>query len=324
MLRRNFLNTLAGTTLAAGIPTAGNAQNQPYPNKPIKVILPIGAGGVADLLMRLITDKISIGQPFVLENRPGAGGNIGMDAVARAAPDGYTLLMNGPSSAINAALYKKLTFDPVKDFIPVSMVATAPFAVFISGKLPVTNLTQFIAYAKANPGKLNYASIGAGSAGHLSAVLFTAAAGIDMVHVPYRSIQAASVDLVAGSVQLVFNAYPPLAQLLQGDKLRLLGFSSLKRLQSYPDVPTLSESGLPGFETGGWYLFAVPAGTPREIVQLLNAEFVRAIKLPEVSEGILKAGFVPLALGLEETNRFFLKEVDNWGRAVKASGAQAD
>lgn len=324
MFRRHFLNSLAGTALAAGYALPVYAQSQAYPDRPIKVILPIGAGGVADLLMRLITDKINMGQPFVLENRPGAGGNIGMDAVARAAPDGYTLLLNGPSSAINGALYKKLSFDPVKDFVPVSMVATAPFAVFISGTLPVNNLAQFIAYAKANPGKLNYASIGTGSAGHLSAVLFTAAAGIDMVHVPYKSIQAASVDLVAGNVQLVFNAYPPLAPLLPGGKLKLLGFSSLKRLQAYPDVPTLSESGLPGFETGGWYLFAVPTGTPPDIQQRLNTEFVQAINLPEVSEGIIKAGFVPLPLGLADTNRFFLKEVENWGRAVKASGARAD
>ncbi len=322
MFRRNFLISMAATATAGGFGLTAYAQA--YPARPMRVILPIGAGGVADLLMRLITEKMNLGQPFVLDNRPGAGGNIGMEAVARASPDGYTLLLNGPSLAINGSLYKKLPFDPVKDFIPVGMVGTAPFAVFITGKLAAKNLTEFIAYAKANPGKLNYASIGTGSAGHLSGVMFCAAAGLDMVHVPYKSVQAASVDLVAGSIHLIFNAYPPLSPMLPDGKLKLLGFSSPKRLQGYPDVPTLAETGLPGFETGGWYLFAVPAGTPRDIQQRLNAEFVRATNLPEVSSGIIKAGFEPLPLGLDDTNRFLLKEIDQWGRAVKAAGATAE
>ena len=321
MRRRHFLDSLALATAAAGYGLTAQAQS--YPTRPIRIIIPIGAGGVADSMTRIVTDKVgpALGQAFVIENRGGAGGNIGMEAVARAAPDGYTLLLNGPSTAINGALYKKLNFDPMKDLIPVAMITSASFAVFVSGKLPVKNVAEFIAYAKASPDKLNYASIGAGSAAHLSSLLFTSAAGIEMTHVPYKAIQTAVPDLVSGSVHMVFNAYPPLAPLLQDNRLKLLGFASQKRLSGLPDIPTLSETGLPGFEAGGWYIVAVPAATPRDIQQLLNNEFVRALNLPEVSATLVKLGLEPLALGLDETQRFFAKEVEKWGRAVKASGA---
>lgn len=322
--RRTFQSIVIASCCTTGRFNA-NAQSS-YPNKPIRIIVAIGAGGVLDVLTRTVTDRVaaSLGRPFVIENRGGAGGNIGMEAVARATPDGYTLLVNGPSSAINPTLYKKLGFDPLKDLTPVAMLASGPFAVFVSGTLPVKNVVEFIAYAKASPGKLNYASIGAGSAAHLSSVMFTSAVGIEMTHVPYKAVQQAVADLVAGNVHLVFNAYPPLAPLLQDNKLRLLGFASAQRLAGLPNIPTLSETGLPGFTAGGWYIVAAPAGTPREIQQKLNLEFMRALKTPEVAAAVVKLGWEPLVLNLDDTKGFFLNEVEKWGRAVKASGTVAD
>ncbi|MDB5965678.1 MAG: Tricarboxylate transport protein TctC [Polaromonas sp.] len=323
MLQRRLFNALMpAAVMACGV----KAHAQSYAARPIRIIIPIGAGGVLDVLTRVVTDRVqqSLGQGFVIENRGGAGGNIGMEAVAHAAPDGYTLLVNGPSMAINPSLYRKLAFDPVKDLVPVAMLGSGPFAVFVSGRLPVKNVAEFIAYAKSAPGKLNYASIGAGSAAHLSSVLFCTAAGIDMTHVPYKAIQQAVADLVSGSVHMVFNAYPPLAPLLQDGKLKLLGFASPRRLSALPEVPTLAESGLPGFEAGGWYIAAVPAGTPRDIQQRLNTEFVRALKQPDVAAAVVKLGWEPLTLGLDETQRFFGREVEKWGSAVRASGASAE
>src|SRR5207248_4335876 len=199
-----------------------------FPQKPIRIIIGLGAGGVADGMTRTITDKVtpSLGQPFVLENRPGAGGNIAMEAVIKSPPDGHVLLLIGPALVINPALYPNLAFDPLKDLVTVSPVAIAPFALFASGMLPVSNVGELISLARSRPGKMNYASVGAGTAGHLAAVLFSAAAGLEMQHVPYRSIQLAIPDLVSGDVQLVFNAYPPLAPMAQSGKLKLLGFSS--------------------------------------------------------------------------------------------------
>ena len=322
--RRQFHAYTIGAALGG---LAGTARAQAgYRIKPIRIIIPIGAGGVLDVLTRTITDRVAttLGQGFVIENRGGAGGNIGMEAVARSAPDGYTLMVNGPSSAINPALYKNLSFDPVKDLVPVVMLCTGPFAVFVSGTLPVNNVAEFIAYAKAAPGKLNYASIGAGSAAHLSSVMFSTAAGIEMTHVPYKAIQSAVADLVTGSVHVVFNAYPPLAPLLQDKKLKLLGFASARRLTAWPSIPTLAETGLPGFEAGGWYVVSVPAGTPREIQRRLNAEFVQALRQPDLAAAVVKLGWEPLTLGLEESQAYFAREVDKWGRAVRASGATAE
>ena len=326
-MRASIRHLMAAALAALSLVAAPGAFAQgAYPNKPIRLVIPIGAGGVGDNMMRVISERMlpTLGQPLLLDNRPGAGGNIGMDLVAHAPPDGYTLLMNGPAMAINASLYKKLSFDPAKDLIPITPIALAQFAVFVSGKLPVKNIGEFIAYAKSSREKLNFASVGAGTAGHLSAVLFTLAAGIEMTHVPYKSIQAAVPDLVTGSVHLVFNAYPPLAPLLADGKLKVMGFTSLKRQRGYPDVPTLSETGLPGFEAGGWYMVAAPAGTPHDVLQRLNTEMVRAVNSPEASDALIKMGLEPLALSLNDSARFFAREIDTWGRAVKVSGASAD
>jgi len=303
---------------------AAIATAQDFPRKPIRILIAFGAGGASDAMARTLTDRITpaLGQPFVLENRPGAGGNIAMDAVAKAPPDGYLLVLTGPALVINPALYSSLAFDPHKDLAPVAMLAIAPFALFASATLPVNTVGDLLALGRTR--RMNYASVGPGTAGHLAAVLFGAAAGIELTHVPYRSIQLAVPDLVSGDVQFVFNAYPSLAPMAQAGKLKLLGFSSLQRLRKYPDIPTLSETGLPGFDVGGWYIVLAPAATPKDVVGRLNAEFNRALKEPAVGEAIEKMGFEPAPMSIPEAARFLAAESEKWSRSVKLSGAKAE
>jgi len=295
-----------------------------YPRKPIRILIAFGAGGASDAMARTLTERIAptLGQPFVLENRPGAGGNIAMEAVAKAPPDGHLLVLTGPALVINPALYSSLSFDPQKDLASVATLAIAPFALFASATLPVNTVGDLVALGHTR--KMNYASVGPGTAGHLAAVLFGAAAGIELTHVPYRSIQLAVPDLVSGDVQFVFNAYPPLAPMAQAGKLKMLGFSSPQRLRKYPDIATLSETGLPGFEVGGWYMILAPGATPKEVVARLNAEFNRALKEPAVGEAIEKMGFEPAPMTLPEAARFVGEESAKWRRSVALSGAKAD
>ena len=315
-----MIRFLLALTLSAACACA-HAQ---FPTKPIRIIIGLGAGGVADGMTRTITDKItpSLGQPFVLENRPGAGGNIAMEAVIKSPPDGHVLLLIGPALVINPALYTNLSFDPLKDLVSVTTLAIAPFALFASATLPVANVGELVAYGKQR--KMNYASVGAGTAGHLAAVMFGAAAGLDLTHVPYRSIQMAIPDLAQGDVQFVFNAYPPLAPMAQAGKLKLLGFSSPQRLRAHPEIPTLSESGLPGFEVGGWYAVLASAATPRDVMTRLNGEFTRALAQPEVGAAIEKMGFEPAPMSLAESQRFVAAEAGKWSHSVRLSGAKAE
>ena len=304
---------------------AGSALAQPYPQKPVRVLLTFAAGGQADILARAVTDKMrpSFGQPFIVEARPGAGGNLAMEATAKAPPDGYTLVFGTPAVAINGSLYKKLSYDPLKDLAPLSLAAVGNYVVYASGTLPVTNPAELIAYVKAHPGKLNYASVGVGSGTHLAAVLFTLAAGVEMQHVPYKGIQQIAPDLVSGEVHLTFNALGPLAQFVQGGRIRMVGTSGQQRMKQLPDVPALAEA-LPGFEAGGWYGFFTTAGTPREIQQRLNAEIVKAVSAPDLNERIHALGLVPAPQSLQEAAAFVAAEATKWSRAVKASGASAE
>ena len=309
---------------AAALALAATLAHAQYPGKPVRIVIGLGAGGVADGMTRTITDKVtpSFGQPFVLENRPGAGGNIAMEAVIKSPPDGHVLLLIGPALVINPALYQKLSFDPLKELAPVSTVAIAPFALFASATLPVTNVGELISLARSR--KMNYASVGPGTAGHLAAVLFGAAAGLELTHVPYRSIQLAIPDLVQGDVQFVFNAYPPLAPMAQAGKLKMLGFSSPRRLAGHPEIPTLSETGLPGFEVGGWYMVLAPATTPKEVMSRLNAEFTRALSQPDVATAIEKMGFEAAPMSMADSERFVASEAEKWSRSVRLSGAKVD
>ena len=304
----------------------GTAFAQSYPDKPVRLLLTFAAGGQADILARSVTEKMraSFPQPILVEARPGAGGNLAMEATAKAPPDGYTLVFGTPAVAINGALYRKLSYDPVKDLVPLSLAAWGPYIVYVSGTVPVNNVAELIAYAKARPGKLNYASVGVGSGTHLAAVLFTLAAGVEMTHVPYKGIQQVAPDLVSGEVQLTFNAFGPLAQFVQSGRVKMIATTASRRIPSLPELPTIAESGLPGFEAAGWYGFFTTAGTPRPVLEKLNAEIVRAVSSPDLSAKIEGMGLVPSPQSLEEAARFVAAETTKWTRAVKASGASAD
>jgi tripartite-type tricarboxylate transporter receptor subunit TctC len=302
------------------------ASAQPYPAKPIRLLLTFSSGGQADILARTVSEKmrVSLGQPIVIEPKPGAGGNLAMEATAKAPPDGYTLVFGTPAVAINGRLYKQLGYDPLKDLAPLSLAAWGPYVVYASGTLPVNSMSELIAYAKAKPGELNYASVGVGSGTHLATVLFTLAAGVQMTHVPYKGIQQVAPDLVSGSVHLTFNALGPLAQFVSSGRVKMLATTAPRRVPQLPDVPTLAESGVPGFEAAGWYGFFATAGTPRDVLQKLNSSIVGAVSDREISERIEKMGLVPSPQSLDEASRFVAAEAEKWGRAVAASGATAE
>ena len=304
---------------------SGVVSAQGYPEKPVRLLLTFAAGGQADILARTVTERMrsSFGQPIIVEPRPGAGGNLAMEAVAKGPADGYSMVFGTPAVAINGALYKKLSFDPLKELVPISLAAWGPYIVYASGALPVNSIAELIAYAKARPGKLNYASVGVGSGTHLATVLFTLAAGVEMSHVPYKGIQQAAPELVSGDVHLTFNAFGPLAQFVQTGKIKMIGTTAPQRIKQLPDLPTIAES-LPGFEAAGWYGFFAAAGTPRPVLEKLNAEIVRAVASPDLSARIESLGLVPAPQSLDEAARFLAAEAVKWTRAVKASGASAD
>jgi len=303
---------------------AGAALAQ-YPDRPLKLLLTFSGGGQADLLARLVSERMkdTLGQPIVVEPRPGAGGNIAMEAAARAAPDGYTLVFGTPAVAINGTLYRKLSYDPLKDLAPLSLAALGNYVVYASGKLPASSVAELIAYAKARPGAVNYASVGVGSGTHLAAVLFALAADIQMAHVPYKGIQQIAPDLVSGEVQLTFNAHGPLAQFVESGRVKILGTTGPKRMKQLPDAPALAET-LPGFEAAGWYGFFTAAATPRDVLQKLNTAIVKAVSSPDVFARIESMALVPAPQSLDEAQRFVAAEAAKWSRAVKASGATVD
>ena len=317
MVRRAFACALFFVSAAASA--------QSYPTKPIRLLLTFSSGGQADLLARMVTEKMraSLPQPIVIEPRPGAGGNLAMEATAKAPPDGYTLVFGTPAVAINGKLYKQLAYDPLRELAPLSLAAWGPYVVYASGTLPANSIQELIAFAKQKPGELNYASVGVGSGTHLAAVLFTLAAGVQMTHVPYKGIQQVAPDLVAGSVHLTFNALGPLAQFVQSARVKMLATTAARRLPQLADVPTIAET-IPGFEAAGWYGFFTTAGTPREVLGRLNGEIVKALNDRELAERIEKMGLVPSPQTLDEASRFVASEAEKWGRAVAASGATAE
>lgn len=316
---------MKGLVAAAALVVAASAHAQ-YPTKPIRLLLTFSSGGQADILARVVTDhmRTTLGQPIIVEPRPGAGGNLAMEATARAAPDGYTMVFGTPAVAINGRLYKQLSFDPLKDLAPVSLAAWGSYVVYASAAVPVNSAAELIAYAKANPGKLNYASVGVGSGTHLAAVLFTQAAGVQMTHVPYKGIQQVAPDLASGAVHLTFNALGPLAPFVQSGRVKMIATTGAKRSPQLPEVPTIAESGVPGFEAGGWYGFFTTAGTPRDALQKLNAAIVAALADRGIADRIEKMALVPAPQSLEEAARFVSAEAEKWGGAVKASGATAE
>ncbi len=312
---------MLGGLLLAGAAAAGA---QGYPNRPIRMVVTFPTGGAPDTLARIFSSKAQLGQPIVVDNKPGAGGNIGADFVAKAPPDGYTLVMGTVGThAINGALYAKMPYDMVKDFVPVAHVASAPNLLVVNNDLPVKSVAELIAYMKANPNKLSYGSPGIGTSIHVSGELFKSMTGTQMTHVPYKGRQFAIPDLVSGQIQVMFDNMPSALPMAQEGKIRALAQTTAKRSASAPDVPTVAET-VPGFEATTWFAVFAPAGTPADIVAKLNAEMRRVFALPDVLEKLKTLGLEPWISSPEELSRLQATEITKWAKVVKDSGAKAE
>jgi tripartite-type tricarboxylate transporter receptor subunit TctC len=304
--------------------SAVTASAQPYPNKPIRMVVTFPPGGAPDTLARLFSDKSQLGQAVVVDNKPGAGGNIGADFVAKAPADGYTLVMGTVGThAINGALYAKMPYEMVKDFVPVAHVASAPNLLVVNNDLPVKSVAELIAYMKANPDKLSFGSPGIGTSIHVSGELFKSMTGTSMTHVPYKGRQFAIPDLVGGQIQLMFDNMPSALPMAKEGKIRALAQTTAKRSAAAPDVPTVAET-VPGFEATTWFAVFAPAGTPRDVVDRINSEMQRVYKLPEVADKLKSLGLEPWISTPEELARFQAAEIVKWAKVVKESGAKAD
>ena len=321
--RRQFLHLAAG---AAALPAASRiARAQAYPSRPVRIVVPFAAGGATDIIARLIGQWLSerLGQQFVIENRPGAGSNIGTEVVVNAPPDGYTLLLVGASSAINATLYEKLSFNFLRDIAPVSGIISIPFIMAVNPSFPAKTVSEFIAYARANPGKVNMASGGNGTAGHLSGELFKMMAGINMVHVPYRGEAPALTDMLGGQVQAMFGTMPASIEYVRAGKLRPLAVTSARRSELLPDLPTVGDF-VPGYETSAWQGVGAPRNTPAEIIDKLNKEINAGLADPKIKTRVADMGGTVLAGSPADFGKLIADETEKWGKVVKFSGAKPD
>jgi tripartite-type tricarboxylate transporter receptor subunit TctC len=315
------------TFIAVAFASVATGAVAAYPDRPVRIVVPFTAGGSADVFARAVGQKMSEawGQQIVVDNRAGSGGVIGTEIAATAPRDGYTLMLgNTANIAINAALYKKLPVDTVRDLAPITLVATAPYVMVAPVSLGVANAREFIALAKTKPGQLNYASLGSGSASHLTAELLQAMAGIKLTHVPYKTLGTLLPDLISGQVQVYFIGLVSAQTQIKGGRLRAIGITGPKRSASMPEVPTVAESGVPGYDVVAWYGFFAPAGTPREIVMRVNAEVKRILGVPEMRERLSGEGAEVAASTPEEFAAYIKTEMVKWSRVVKLSGAHAD
>jgi tripartite-type tricarboxylate transporter receptor subunit TctC len=305
-------------------PSTALAQ-QDYPNKPVKWIVPYPPAGTTDVLARMVAQWLTekMGQPFVVENRPGAGNNLGTEAVIKSPPDGYTMLLVNPANGINATLYKNLSFNFIRDIAPVAGIVRTPNVMEVTNSLPVKTVKEFIDYCKANPGKINMASSGNGTSVHLSGELFKFMTGCDMVHVPYKGAGPALVDLIGGQVHVLFDNLPSSIGHIRGGRLRALGVTSEGREPSLPGVPTVGET-VPGYEATAWFGIGMPKGTPREIINKVNAEVNRALADPKMRERLAELGGKPIAGTPEDFGRVIAAETAKWEKVVTASGAKPD
>jgi tripartite-type tricarboxylate transporter receptor subunit TctC len=302
-----------------------SAQAQTYPTRAIKMIVTFPSGGAPDILARIIAEKTQLGQTIVVDNKPGAGGNIGADLAAKAPADGYTFVMGTVGThSINGSLYAKMPYDMVKDFTPVTLVASTPNLLVVNNDLPVKSVRDLIAYGKANPDKLSFGSPGVGSSVHISGELFKSMTGVKMTHVPYKGRQFAIPDLVGGSIQLMFDNMPSALPMAKEGKIRAVAQTSAKRSPSAPDVPTVAESGLPGFDATSWFAIFAPAGTPKEVVAKMHTDVVRIFKLPDVQERMKTLGLDAILGSPEELSRYQASEIAKWAKVIKESGAKAE
>jgi tripartite-type tricarboxylate transporter receptor subunit TctC len=304
----------------------GPVHAQNYPDKPVRVIVPFPAASATDVIARTIGQKLGEkwGQAVVVDNKPGAGGNLGTEIAAKAPADGYTILMGTVANTISSSLYKKLSYDFVKDFTPVTLVAATPLVLVANPSFPANNVKELIAYVKARPGQVNFGSGGIGTSNHLAGEMFKSMTGTDMVHVPYKGTPAAQSDLLSGQVSLMFDNIVAVMPHIKSGRMKAIAVTSPKRVSTLPNVPTVAESGVPGFDAMSWIGVLVPKGTPKKIVDKLNSDFVEAIAMPDVKERLSTGGAELAGSTPEQFAEHIRKETEKWAKAVKASGATAD
>ena len=321
--RRKFL---AGAATAVLAPAVRPAAAQSYPTRGITIVVPASPGGAIDITARLLGARMTQtwGQPVNVDNRGGATGMIGTEIVAKAPPDGHTLALVASSHAINPSMFRKLPFDTIKSFEPVVLTHIVPLVLIINPALPAKTLPELIAYGKANPGKLTFASSGNGGAPHMSGELFKSMTGIDMIHVPYKGSTAAHPDLIAGRTSLMFDTVAAAAPQIRGNTLRVLAVTTAKRSSVFPDLPTMIESGLPGYDTSTWGGLLAPAGTPKDVVAKINGEAVKALATAEIRERLAGAGIEPAGGSPEDFGRFIRSEIERWAKVAKDAGIQPE
>jgi tripartite-type tricarboxylate transporter receptor subunit TctC len=321
--RRNFLQLAAGTVALSAMSRIARAQG--YPSRPVRIIVPFAPGGSTDITARLIGQWLSerLGQQFLTENRPGAGSNTGTEVVVNAPPDGYTLLLVGASSAINATLYEKLNFNFLRDITPIAGIVSIPFIMTVGPSFPAKTVSEFIAYAKGNPGKVNIASGGNGTAGHLSGELFKMMTGVNMVHVPYRGEAAALTDLLGGQVQVMFATMPASIEYIKAGKLRSLAVTAATRLDALPNVPTVGDF-LPGYEVSAWQGVGAPKNTPAEIIVKLNNEINTGLADPKLKARLADLGGTVIAGSPADFGKLIAGETEKWGKVIRAANIKPE
>ena len=325
MTFNKLLRQIAGSVAAVCLATGALAQIA-YPTKPVKIIVPYSAGGPADIYARFVGDRLqkTLGQPFVIENRPGAGAIIGTDAVAKSSPDGYTLLMMSNTHTVNESLFAKKPYNLMRDLAPISPINYSDLLLVVHPSVPAQTLKELIALAKSKPGALNYASSGPGTPYHMAGELFKAMAGIDVVHVPHKGSAEARTSVLAGNVQMMFDAITTMAQLAQAGKVRAIATSGKTRSSIAPDTPTLDEAGLPGYDAVIWLGMMAPVATPKPIIDMVNSEIQKIANLPDVKEIWAKQGAVPMRMTPAEFGKFMEQDIQKWAKVVAFSGAKVD
>jgi tripartite-type tricarboxylate transporter receptor subunit TctC len=323
-MKKSFIIALLGSVM---LTFGGQVFAQNYPNRPIKLIIPFPPGGSTDIVGRAMAERlqIALGQPIIVENKAGASGNIGIGEATRAAPDGYTLVIGSPQTlTINHQIIKSTPFNPQKDLAPIVVIASVPNVLLVNNKLPVKNAKELIAFAKANPGKLSGGSSSIGGSPHLALESMKATYGLDIVHVPYKGSAPALQDLIGGQISMMFDNLPAALQLINGGQVRALGVTTLKRTASAPEIPTLDESGMKGFDSQGWFALLAPAGTPAPILDRINVEANRIISTPEFRERMTKVGADTVGGSIDEFRARIKSETERWGKVIEAANIQAE
>ncbi len=318
-----FLTALVAILGFIGVPPA---YAQQYPAKPVRLIVPFVAGGSADVLSRVLAQRLTqqYGQQMMVENRPGSGGHVGAEAAARATPDGYTIVFGTIGIHAAYAIYSKLNYDPARDLQPVAMYADVPNILIVHPSVPAKNVKEFIALAKSNPGRLNFGTAGSGSSTHMAGEWFKLVTGVNLTHVPYKGSAQAMQDLLGGQIELMFENLPTAIAQVRAGKVRALGMTSRERSPSMPEVPTVAESGVPGFEATAWFTIAAPAKVPAEIIRKLNTDMNAFLKAPEMQQRWVDMGVVPMGGSPADAEKFFVTEREKWNKVIKAAAIRGD